>query len=101
MINFTKEKATEVVQNSLHSVADFKDSDDITAFTFTQFQEYHKSTFVHSLKVNVLNVKEDDYYFDVPLSPEEIDNWQTVNDCIGYLLKNVDRFSGQTNRLTL
>ncbi len=101
MIDFTREIAIKVVKISLRSVADFKDSADITIFTFKNFLDYHKSTFIHSLKVNVLNIKGDDYYFDVPLTPEDINNWETVNDCIDYLLKYTERYSGKTARLKL
>lgn len=101
MIDFTREVALEVVKTSLRSVADFNNSADITVFTFKHFLDYHKSAFIHSLKVNVLNTKGDEYYFDVPLTPGDIDNWETVNDCIEYLLKNTDRYYGQTARLEL
>ncbi|MCL5028974.1 MAG: hypothetical protein M1480_08150 [Bacteroidetes bacterium] len=101
MIDFTRQIAIEVVKKALHSVADFNDTADVTVFTFAHFLDYHKTTFMSSLKQEVLNIKGDDYYFDVPLNPDDINNWQTINDCINYLLQYTARYPGQTGRLQL
>ena len=101
MIDFTRELAVTVIKKALHTVADFNDTADVTLFTFAHFLDYHKAAFISSLKNEILNIKEDDYYFDVALDPGCIDNWNSINDCVKYLLKNSDRYPGDTKRLTL
>ncbi|MCL5028973.1 MAG: ATP-binding protein [Bacteroidetes bacterium] len=95
MITFTRDMAIDVVKKALHSVADFNNSADVTKFSFKNFQDYHKNTFMVSLKKEILNIRGSDYYFDVPLNPDNINNWSTTNDCINYLFQYTSRFPGK------
>lgn len=98
MAYLNRTQVTEIVMEALRSVSDF--SREIDQFKFEHFQDHHKKIFLEGLK-RILNSKPYYYesgetttskYYDVPLSMGKMDQWNTVGDCIEYVLnKHYDK----------
>lgn len=89
-----KEQIKEIVEAALKAVADF--NGDINNYEFTHFHDTHKQAFLNKLKekINGLPYYKRDgtidttMYYDVPLSLNILNSWNTMQDCISYINDN-------------
>jgi hypothetical protein len=95
--------AQQIVKCALLKVADFniQEDGDIEAFDFTHFTNYHKSRFAAALVDCANETREDDRFYNLIMNSDIVGGWQTMKDCVDYVLNDsfIDR--GATSRLNL
>ncbi|MFA9389960.1 MAG: hypothetical protein ACERKD_09140 [Prolixibacteraceae bacterium] len=83
-----------MVKIALQEVADF--TGDIKDYEFKFFREFHKKVFVTKL-ISLINTSpyydrsgntDNDRYYDITLTTNIIDSWNTIADCIDYIYDN-------------
>ena len=94
MALLNRDQVKAVVTDSLKVIADLPA--DVESSTFTNFDDEQKQIFLKALKdkLNALKYIKDDgtttdaAYYDVDLTPDSIDLWHTVKDCIDWVVEN-------------
>lgn len=94
MADLTRNQVKDIVLEALRSVAGLPA--DPEASTFDQMQDAHKQTFLNNLKAGIngapyhtaAGTVSTDAYYDVDLTMDSFDNWQTAGACIGWVTAN-------------
>lgn len=107
MAFLNKQQIEEIVEKALKQVADF--TGDIKNYEFKHFHEFHKKVFATKLN-ELINASpyydrsgntDFDRYYDISLSMNTIDSWQTMLDCINFIHDNHTVKKRDPNRIQL
>jgi len=96
-----RERIIDIVTEALKEVADFQDDADIEGFSFQHFHDFHKKVFATTLKKEVLNVKNDEFHYDIVLNENIIENWDTLGDCVDYIREENILYHSDTTNIQL